>query len=39
MEIGKPEEVVEVETPSVPYEGEEVTPEKVEEPEKVEVDG
>lgn len=38
MNIGEPKEVVEVETPAVPYEGEEVKPEReeVKEPEKVE---
>ena len=35
MNIGEPKEVVEVETPAMPYEGEEI-PEEV--PEKVEVD-
>ena len=34
MNIGKPEEVVEVETPAVPYEGEEI-PEEVKQAQRV----
>ena len=35
MNIGKELEIVEIETPAVPYEGEEVSPEPVEEEREV----
>ncbi len=38
MDIGEEVEVVEVEEPAVPYEGEEVSPEPVEQEEPVEED-